>query len=208
LELKRKRPKTHWLWYIGTIVASLGVGLSIAYAIGQTQRGFDAKTEDKMDIAVNFTPKENYKNTPRKQPIVKTVETKINPAVPTTPVAEDEAPIYQALVKKPSQIEPYTHSNHTTQTKTSLLKTTKTKITTSKKRSEKPFSSSQPKPSNENGSNNTPPKTEKPPVNPNPVPEPTPSTEPSNQHKGPIVKVVDRVTNTVQYLLTGKTKHN
>jgi hypothetical protein len=202
MELKRKRPKTHWLWYIGTIVASLGVGLSIAYAIGQTQMGFDAKTEDKMNIAVNFTPKENYKDIPRKKPIEKTVETKIS-TIPTTPVAENKVPTYQALAKKPNQIEQYTNSNQTTQTKTSLLKTTKSKITISNKKSKKP--PTQPKPSNENGPNNTPPKTEKPPVNPNPVPEPTPSTGPSNQHKGPIIKVVDRVTKTVQYLLTGKT---
>lgn len=199
MELKRKRPKTHWLWYIGTIVASLGVGLSIAYAIGQTQMGFDAKTEDKMNIAVNFTPKENYKDIPRKKPIAKTVEVKINSTIPTTPVEENKAPNYQALAKNPNPIEQYTNSNQATQTKTSLLKTTKSKITISKKKSKKP--PTQPKPSNENEPNNTPPKTEK----PNPVPEPTPSTGPSNQHKGPIIKVVDRVTKTVQYLLTGKT---
>jgi len=190
--LKRKRPQTHWVWYIGCVIASLGIGLSIAYAMKQTSAASDLKQSNLTEIAIKNTPKRN------KSPIViqyPTSNTTKQNQVSQIPVTENKVPVYQTL---------QTTSKSKKQTN---KKSTSTPANTKRNSSNKPTTKpvpTKPRTNSENG-NHTPVKPNKPPLQTTETPKPNPPTE---HQKGPIIKIVDRVANTVEYLLTGKTNQN
>jgi outer membrane biosynthesis protein TonB len=190
-ELKRKRPKTHWIWYIGTITASLIVGVSIAFAMQQTNQASGTKETTKTTVfAVNHSPSiAHAKLTTLRQP-AQQVQAK------PVPATETKAPVY-------STVSTNTNETPSPQPKQSSEQKKQTAIVVT--RSKKP--NSQIKPSSSKESKPNPPKESPQTITPETpvITKPDSPIEPP-RHKGPIIRIVDRVTNTVQYLLTGKTK--
>jgi hypothetical protein len=186
-ELKRKRPKTHWIWYIGTIFASLVVGLGIAYAINITDKAAVPIPNAKSDILLSSNHTKLQTNIPVHQKLASPVEADEQIRVP---VAKSESPKYASIPNKQDS------SN-------SQPKQKKQSQTTHTNKPIKPSYPSKPN----NVSKPQPPKETPPPNNPDPPEEQPPSQPhiPDDNHKGPIVRIVDHVTNTVHYLLTGKT---
>ncbi|WP_028775746.1 hypothetical protein [Shimazuella kribbensis] len=189
-ELKRKRPKTHWIWYIGTISASLVVGLGIAYAIQVTDKAAVPIPNEKSDILLSSTHTKLQTTIPVHQKPTLPVEA--NEQVNTVTVEKSESPKYASIPNKQDSTNPQPKQK------------TRIETTHTNKPINKPSNPSKPNPNN--GSKPQPPKETPPPKNPNPPEEhpPSPPSVPDN-HKGPIVRIVDHVTNTVHYLLTGKT---
>jgi hypothetical protein len=196
--LRRKRPKTHWVWYIGSITASLGIGLCIAYAIQQTETAAKIKANNPTTLAIKDAGKSN------KSPITiqytSTTEKSTIPTATQIPVAEKKAPVYQSLQTTTS------HSTDSANEKSHSVSVQK-KTEHTKKSKAVPAT---PKNHSKSGRKQNPPKTN-PPTTPEPEtsnPETSEPNPPAKQHRGPIVKIVNRVTNTVQYLLTGSTNQN
>lgn len=196
-KLKRKRPKTHWIWYIGAITASLVVGVSITFAMQQAKQASGSTETTKTTVfAINNSSKIAQVKWTIKEP---SEQIKVNPI----PATESKAPIYSAVATSSNQISGSVSEEkieQKTKQKTEQLKpaTTVTKKPAKSHYQSKPIQDKKPKPS--------PPKETPPAKNPDPVvPKPESPNKPP-QHKGPIIRIVDRVTNTVHYLLTGNTK--
>jgi hypothetical protein len=200
--LKRRRPKTDWKWYIGTIATSLAVGSLIAYGIHQTNAMTPAKSKSTMNnttvaiqpihstgkLPVAFTKLEQ-KSTAQSKPVekVKPVVAKVKT---TTPVNTQKQSKPSSTTSSPKQTQ---ISKSTTQPSSSKQIASSQKTTTKPSKNTvlpetKPVKPTQPQPTQ--------------PAQPSePVTEPT--TKP--KHKGPITQVVNRITGTVYFLLTGKT---
>lgn len=197
-ELKRKRPKTHWIWYIGAITASLVVGVSITFAMQQTKQAVGSKETTKTTVfAINNSSSITQVKWTTKQP---SKQIKANPV----PAAESKAPVYSVVA---------TNTNHTSVTvpekkikqKTKQETEQKKPITTLTKKPSKPHYQSKPSQKNKE-TKPSPPKETPPAEHPDPVVSKPEQPNKPPHHKGPIIRIVDRVTNTVHYLLTGNTK--
>jgi hypothetical protein len=204
-KLKRKRPKTHWIWYIGAISASLVVGVSITYAMHQVKQASGSKGSNKTTILANnhsstITPVKWITKQPANQ-------IKAEP-VPST---ESKAPIYSSAVTNTNQSFVSISENKLEQkskptTKPKKLSTTQTKKTAKPQHTSKPSQVKETKP---NHPKETPPTKNPDPVvtNPDPVVSTPETPSKPSRPKGPVIRIVDRLTNTVHYLLTGKTKN-
>ncbi|MCH5584311.1 hypothetical protein MK805_04920 [Shimazuella sp. AN120528] len=193
-ELKRKRPKTHWIWYIGTIAASLLVGLSIAFAMQQTNQASNSIKKTKSTVfAVNKSPNITHTQLAVKQP---SGQVKVNPV----PATESKTPVYSVTSTKTEQTNVIQQKQSTEQKNpTSSNSSTTFKSPTKSHSQSKPSKGKQSKP---NSPKETPPtKSTETPV----VTDPAPPSEVPH-HDGPIIRIVDQVASTVQYLLTGTTK--
>jgi hypothetical protein len=120
--LKRTRPKTHWIWYLTAVSASLVMGVTVTYAMQYANPIAKHTVNNHQTIAVSHVNKAEYAHVPSKKiivanekPDVPTTTSKIKKPTPSSPTptpTKQDIPVNETVNKTIPVAKQNTRTNH------------------------------------------------------------------------------------------------